>query len=78
MHLFHFQVRDELEQLLDDDEDMAEMYLTDKMVQQHLENSSQSSMDEHDGMDDVARSDMDDRHVISLHIPLSFWEPSSI
>ncbi|KAH7865960.1 hypothetical protein Vadar_013634 [Vaccinium darrowii] len=55
-------VRDELEQLLDDDEDMAEMYLTDKMVQQHLENSSQSSMDEHDGMDDVARSDMDDRH----------------
>lgn len=54
-------VRDELEQLLDDDEDMAEMYLTDKMVQQHLENSSQSSMDEHDDMDDVARSDMDDR-----------------
>ncbi|KAM3004346.1 hypothetical protein FF2_034606 [Malus domestica] len=32
-------VRDELEHLLDDDEDMAEMYLTDKLVQQHLENS---------------------------------------
>ncbi|KAG5548260.1 hypothetical protein RHGRI_013833 [Rhododendron griersonianum] len=65
-------VRDELEQLLDDDEDMAEMYLTDKMVQQHLENSSQPSMDEHDGIDDdVARSNMDDRHVISLHIASS-------
>ncbi|KAF5937048.1 hypothetical protein HYC85_024554 [Camellia sinensis] len=35
-------VRDELEHLLDDDEDMAEMYLTEKMVQQHLEDSSQS------------------------------------
>ncbi|KAL7002914.1 Magnesium transporter MRS2-3, variant 2 [Sarracenia purpurea var. burkii] len=55
-------VRDELEHLLDDDEDMAEMYLTDKMVQQHLESSSQSSMNEQDGMDDeVLRSDMDDR-----------------
>ncbi|KAI8554622.1 hypothetical protein RHMOL_Rhmol05G0112200 [Rhododendron molle] len=65
-------VRDELEQLLDDDEDMAEMYLTDKMVEQHLENSSQPSMDEHDGIDDdVARSNMDDRHVISLHIASS-------
>lgn len=55
-------VRDELEHLLDDDEDMAEMYLTEKMVQQHLEDSSQSSMNEQDGMeDDVLRSDMDDR-----------------
>lgn len=60
------QVRDELEQLLDDDEDMAEMYLTDKLVQ-HLENSTVSSMDEQDGVDDeVLRSDIDDidRHVI--------------
>ncbi|XP_052173504.1 magnesium transporter MRS2-3 [Diospyros lotus] len=55
-------VRDELEHLLDDDEDMAEMYLTEKMVQQHLENSSQSSISEQDGMDDdVLQSDMDDR-----------------
>ncbi|KAA8545754.1 hypothetical protein F0562_020795 [Nyssa sinensis] len=55
-------VRDELEHLLDDDEDMAEMYLTDKLVQQHLENSSVSSINEQDGMDDeVLRSDMDDR-----------------
>ncbi|KAK6945965.1 hypothetical protein RJ641_013509 [Dillenia turbinata] len=43
-------VRDELEHLLDDDEDMAEMYLTDKMVQQ-LENSSVSSVNEKDDMD---------------------------
>lgn len=52
-------VRDELEHLLDDDEDMAEMYLTDKLMQ---DNSSVSSMDEQDGMDDVVlQSDMDDR-----------------
>ncbi|KAM1243370.1 hypothetical protein ACFX2G_035634 [Malus domestica] len=55
-------VRDELEHLLDDDEDMAEMYLTDKLVQQHLENSSTSSLGERDDMDPEApRSDMDDR-----------------
>lgn len=55
-------VRDELENLLDDDEDMAEMYLTDKMAQHHLENSSLSSISERDGMDDgVLQSDMDDR-----------------
>lgn len=54
-------VRDELEHLLDDDEDMAEMYLTDKMIQQHLENSSVSSIHERDGMDDgVLHADMDD------------------
>ncbi|KAM2989315.1 hypothetical protein FF2_003310 [Malus domestica] len=55
-------VRDELEHLLDDDEDMAEMYLTDKLVQQHLENSSTSSLGERDDMDPEAPgSDMDDR-----------------
>ncbi|XP_057963847.1 magnesium transporter MRS2-3 [Malania oleifera] len=54
-------VRDELEHLLDDDEDMAEMYLTDKLVQQ-LESSSVSSINDRDGMDDgVLQSDMDDR-----------------
>ncbi|KAH9695114.1 Magnesium transporter MRS2-3 [Citrus sinensis] len=36
-------VRDELEHLLDDDEDMAEMYLTEKLKQQ-LKSSSTSSM----------------------------------
>lgn len=44
-------VRDELEHLLDDDEDMAEMYLTEKLAQQNLENSSVSSMDDHDVAD---------------------------
>lgn len=57
-------MRDELEHLLDDDEDMAEMYLTDKLVLQQLENSSTSSMNERGDMDDeVLRSDMDDRFV---------------
>lgn len=56
----HSQVRDELEHLLDDDEDMAEMYLTEKQL---LENSSTSSMNERDDMDeDVLRPDIDDRH----------------
>ncbi|KAK8969105.1 Magnesium transporter MRS2-3 [Platanthera guangdongensis] len=36
-------VRDELEHLLDDDEDMAEMYLTDKLVQQQQSNVSPQS-----------------------------------
>ncbi|CAK9144974.1 unnamed protein product [Ilex paraguariensis] len=55
-------VRDELEHLLDDDEDMAEMYLTEKLVQQHLENSSLSSINDPDGIDDeVLQSDVDDR-----------------
>ncbi|KAL6012948.1 Magnesium transporter MRS2-3 [Asimina triloba] len=46
-------VRDELEHLLDDDEDMAEMYLTDKLLQQRLDGSSSvSSLNDRDGMDD--------------------------
>ncbi|KAK3035700.1 hypothetical protein RJ639_033402 [Escallonia herrerae] len=57
-------VRDELEHLLDDDEDMAEMYLTDKLEQQHLEESSVSTIDEQDGVNDEGlRSDMDDRPI---------------
>ncbi|KAL0318360.1 UNVERIFIED_CONTAM: Magnesium transporter MRS2-3 [Sesamum angustifolium] len=43
-------VRDELEHLLDDDDDMAEMYLTDKFELQQLENSSASSINEQDGI----------------------------
>ncbi|KAK6151914.1 hypothetical protein DH2020_014549 [Rehmannia glutinosa] len=46
-------VRDELEHLLDDDGDMAEMYLTDKFEQQQqLENFSASSINELDDMDE--------------------------
>ncbi|KAF6136878.1 hypothetical protein GIB67_018917 [Kingdonia uniflora] len=64
-------VRDELEHLLDDDEDMAEMYLTDKMLQERLDvtSSSPSSPYEGDGRDDgVLQSEMDDR--IPAQIPL--------
>ncbi|KAF9621151.1 hypothetical protein IFM89_016645 [Coptis chinensis] len=59
-----YQVRDELEHLLDDDEDMAEMYLTDKMLLQRLDESSSSlsSLNGRDGMDDgVIQSDIEDR-----------------
>ncbi|PON65832.1 Photosystem I reaction centre subunit N [Parasponia andersonii] len=43
---------------------MAEMYLTDKLIRQQLENSSTSSTNERDDMDDeVLRSEMDERHL---------------
>ncbi|XP_042416925.1 magnesium transporter MRS2-3-like isoform X2 [Zingiber officinale] len=47
-------VRDELEHLLDDDEDMAEMYLTEKMMRQDAsDGSSHSSLYGHgNGIDD--------------------------
>jgi Mg2+ and Co2+ transporter CorA len=64
-------VRDELEHLLDDDEDMAELYLTEKLVQQHLENSSASSLSENDNMDDeVLQSDMDARIAAEISSPV--------
>ncbi|XP_057784778.1 magnesium transporter MRS2-3-like [Salvia miltiorrhiza] len=50
-------VRDELEHLLDDDDDMAEMYLTEKLEEQ-LESSSVSMVDEQDDLDEA---DLDDR-----------------
>ncbi|KAG7582570.1 hypothetical protein ISN44_As08g021580 [Arabidopsis suecica] len=54
-------VRDELEHLLDDDEDMAEMYLTEKLAQK-LEDSSNSSMNESDTFEvDLPQGDEDDR-----------------
>ena len=63
-------MRDELEHLLDDDEDMAEMYLTEKMVQQQLENSSISSIPERDEMDDaVQQSGNDERLETRLMSP---------
>ncbi|KAL5100890.1 hypothetical protein RYX36_005217 [Vicia faba] len=51
-------VRDELEHLLDDDEDMAEMYLTEKILQQQLEQtSSEEDIDAHDDDDnDIDRA----------------------
>ncbi|KAI7734834.1 hypothetical protein M8C21_030676, partial [Ambrosia artemisiifolia] len=59
------EVRDELEQLLDDDGDMAEMYLTDKLEQQ-LDNSSSSSsfVNEEDDMnDEILQTENDDSRV---------------
>ncbi|KAJ9551950.1 hypothetical protein OSB04_015995 [Centaurea solstitialis] len=54
-------VRDELEHLLDDDGDMAEMYLTDKL-EQRLDNASITSVDEQDPMDEqLLQPEMDDR-----------------
>ncbi|KAF3625227.1 Magnesium transporter MRS2-F [Capsicum annuum] len=59
-------VRDELEHLLDDDEDMAEMYLTDKLMEQ-LENSSVSSISGQDGIDEeVIQPNMDDRVPVEI------------
>lgn len=61
-----YQVRDELEHLLDDDDDMAEMYLTDKLDGQ-LASSSVSTVEEQDDLDEA---DMDDRHVTRVFLQL--------
>ncbi|KOM26622.1 hypothetical protein LR48_Vigan303s004400 [Vigna angularis] len=54
-------VRDELEHLLDDDDDMAEMYLTDKLAEQQMEESSSaSSINDHD------EQDIDDRTATEI------------
>ncbi|CAK8539109.1 unnamed protein product [Lathyrus sativus] len=50
-------VRDELEHLLDDDEDMAEMYLTEKILQQQMEQtSSEEDIDAHDDDNHIDRA----------------------
>jgi len=65
-----FQVRDELENLLDDDGDMAELYLTDKLAQKKFENSSTSSSMNNNGddmmMNRVLQPNIIDRYFISL------------
>lgn len=59
-------VRDELEHLLDDDDDMAEMYLTEKLLEQ-LEKSSISSLDEQDGLgEEFDEPETDDRTVETI------------
>lgn len=69
-------MRDELEHLLDDDEDMAEMYLTDKLAQQQLDNSSTSSMNDRDNMDDeVLRAEMDDKYIIIYNYSFDISSP---
>ena len=53
---------DELEQLLDDDGDMAEMYLTDKLEQQLEKSSASSFVNEEDAMDEeILQTEADDR-----------------
>ncbi|XP_050262715.1 magnesium transporter MRS2-3-like isoform X4 [Quercus robur] len=64
-------VRDELEHLLNDDGDMAEMYLTEKF-QQSLENSSTSSINERDDTDDEEfQSAIDDRVAAEISSEVS-------
>lgn len=55
-------VRDELEHLLDDDDDMAEMYLTEKLEQQFDDSSSTTFVNEEDMADeDILQPEIDDR-----------------
>lgn len=54
--LSSFQVRDELENLLDDDMDMAEMYLTDKLAQM---GSEAASKDDNEINNDECESDIE-------------------
>ncbi|CAO2813561.1 unnamed protein product [Amaranthus hypochondriacus] len=54
-------VRDELEHLLDDDEDMAEMYLTEKLAEQNLDGSSVSSVNEQDYVGHGPQGEVDER-----------------
>lgn len=61
IHLL-LQVRDELEHLLDDNEDMAEMYLTEKLEEEQLDNSSTSSRKDQDIIDE----EEEDRYVKPL------------
>ncbi|CAK8573821.1 unnamed protein product [Lathyrus sativus] len=59
-------VRDELENLLDDDGDMAELYLTNKLSQQKFENSSTASSMKQGG--DLIERD-DSKSVVNGDIP---------
>lgn len=54
-------MRDELEHLLDDDEDMAEMYLTEKLAEQNSDKSSVSSVNDHNYVGDGVQAEMDER-----------------
>ncbi|KAL1802032.1 hypothetical protein DCAR_0933543 [Daucus carota subsp. sativus] len=70
-------VRDELEQLLDDDEDMAEMYLTDKLLQ-HLENSTVSSINEEEGIEDeVLQSEVGDKSPDDIYAEVDLQHADS-
>lgn len=59
-------VRDELEHLLDDDEDMAEMYLTEKLEEEQLDNSSTSSRKDQDIIDEEEEDRIDAGNMMGL------------
>ncbi|CAN1253303.1 Magnesium transporter MRS2-3 [Linum perenne] len=65
-------VRDELEHLLDDDEDMAEMYLTEKLAS--MENSTASSFSNGDEMEDDLPPDDNTRSALSKHLDVEELE----
>ncbi|KAJ0969813.1 hypothetical protein J5N97_022690 [Dioscorea zingiberensis] len=69
-------VRDELEHLLDDDDDMAEMYLTDKLLQQHFsDGSTHSSPNGHvDGLDGERANAQQPKLFVGMIIILIFAE----
>lgn len=60
------QVRDELEHLLDDDEDMAEMYLTEKLEQQLDDASSSTFVNDEDVDEEILQTEIDDRFLSLL------------
>ncbi|RYR66367.1 hypothetical protein Ahy_A03g012362 [Arachis hypogaea] len=66
-------VRDELEHLLDDDDDMAEMYLTDKLQQLHSSSASSINDDDVDN-DHHNQLDVDDRQVYIIPPEISLEE----
>lgn len=63
--IIYFQVKDEIENLLDDDDDMAELFLTDKLAQHHYPNSSVSSINNADDVENlqVPQPNINDRYI---------------
>ncbi len=73
-------VRDEIEQLLDDDGDMAEMYLTDKLLRQQLDEPlSPNSSDTCFGSPTLASLPILESHVprVDLEESLISHQPDS-
>ncbi|OEL31043.1 Magnesium transporter MRS2-F [Dichanthelium oligosanthes] len=66
-------VRDELEHLLDDEMDMAEMYLTEKLTQQEI--SEASSRVE---VDDPSQTEEDRQVIIARYFPFSLKEQNKM
>ncbi|KAG4987299.1 hypothetical protein JHK84_029891 [Glycine max] len=65
-------VRDELEHLLDDDEDMAEMYLSEKLAEQQVLDGDVVVVDDDDDDDDTSSADNGDLLQPHRHLFLPF------